>query len=264
MIPPPPAPIEVNSKYHAEVAKLLMLTATEQTAREQTERNDKGVRVTAFVMQGTVYDRIGLIVNVPVGEKRLTTRGVARVFVFIDKKTGTILGRKSDILPHPKAYYGTIYTADKWYWGAELPVPRDMTEADVHIKSTHGRYIYYAAGPAVEGEEVVEEGDEPDEAPTGEAEEIDGEENTGDDNGTSDDDIDAELDGDDIPTAQTPATPDVDPVDDGLEDWERGPAIGEVVGRTEPAPEEGTVITNPEFHGNAGDDLDDELDKDDA
>jgi hypothetical protein len=257
MVPPPTATIPINSKYQEALARVLFRIAQEQTATLQANGRDRNLRVNAFPLQGHQYDRIIIDTGIP-GK----TAGDARVYVFVHKESGTILGRKSDTLPNQKMWFATIYDEAKWTFGGIIPAPIDMNEANVHIIGTYGDYVYYAPGSEPESDES----EDAVEGLTGE--EITGEEGAddgtdgeeGDENPDRFDNIDpsANAENDNV-IGDEPAT-DNDPtagVDDGLEDWERMEPIGVVVSgppasaevdEPEPVVSEGQDITDPEFH----------------
>jgi hypothetical protein len=85
---------------------------------QEMERGGRKGKVIAFPQTGRKYDKVII--------ETTTTSGVEQeVKYFVEKKTGIIYGKKTDVAPNLRWYFGTIYTASKWNWGGSHPEPVD-------------------------------------------------------------------------------------------------------------------------------------------
>lgn len=71
----------------------------------------------------------------------LTHNNESTVVFFIEKKSGTIYGARSELAPNKEWYYGTLDTFHLWDWDGLLPVP--TRDTSVRLKKTYGPYNHY-------------------------------------------------------------------------------------------------------------------------
>lgn len=69
---------------------------------------------------GRVYDKVKVAEGINDENKKT-------VF-FVEREVGTIYGRKSELAPNMKWYFGDLFTTDDWEWTLPMATPKDQTK----------------------------------------------------------------------------------------------------------------------------------------
>lgn len=135
------AKIEVSIDYLAAVAKF-KTHLTDILAKAEDRPN--AVSVSVDVTNGRKFDRVRVGYsfsrpNATTGSTELVTEWDVRF--FISRTNGAIYGKKSDLAPNLKWFFGDIYTTDEWEWSTTGATPKDTSK--YKVASEYGKYKHY-------------------------------------------------------------------------------------------------------------------------
>jgi hypothetical protein len=116
------AKTNVDLDYLKNITAFADRVAMEMTGRLVEEGSKKEQGYVATVESGRRFDkvRVGVVVGTKLTMKEMETR------YFVDRETGTIYGKKSDVAAQEKWFFGTLDEVDKWDWSGHHGVPKDF------------------------------------------------------------------------------------------------------------------------------------------
>lgn len=125
------------AKTQLSMAHINALEAFKITVIDAVPAKEGTIGVAVNIESGRKFDRI--MVRYVLSDK---TETQPEVWFFVDRKDGTIYGRKSDISPNLRWYYGTIFTTDQWEWSGNFASPKHPEQFDKLDKyGTLERYV---------------------------------------------------------------------------------------------------------------------------